>query len=54
MNQSLMLYRGNRALLGVLYLFLAVLLVGCGRETVPVEQNVALTSCDGENTVTVA
>ena len=54
MNKSLMLYRGNRALLGVLYLFLAVLLVGCGRETVPVEKNVELTSCDGENTVTVA
>ena len=33
MNQSLMPYRGNRTLLDALCLFLAALLVGCGRET---------------------
>jgi len=33
MNQSLMPYRGNRALLGTLCLLLAALLVGCGQET---------------------
>ena len=33
MNQSLMSYRGNRAFLGALCLLLAVILVGCGKET---------------------
>lgn len=92
MNQSPMPYRGNRTLLGVLCLFLAMLLVGCGQQTgsrqspagdaaenvekqseaapgdsqseatstsaplkpIPAEKAAELTSCDGENTVTVS
>ena len=37
MNESLMPYCGNRALLGALCLLLAALLVGCGQETGPGE-----------------
>jgi len=87
MNQSLMPYRGNRALLSAFCLLLWAILVGCGQETgsretatnvkmrsppgigesqpeaastadplepIPAEKAVELTSCDGENTVTVA
>jgi len=83
MSHLLMPFRGKHVVSGVLCLFLAMLLVGCGQDTTPresppsdsgesaaeptaeegqsnaettgnTEESIELTSCDGENTVTVA